>query len=80
MIEFGLISFIAYILWKLFFKPKRDKPIDFSKNSEWYSKEFPDILNTPSQKVEQPNITINITHNHLHIYPLEEKNNDLNEG
>lgn len=73
MVEFGIILFVAFILWKLIFKPKKEKPIDFSKNSEWYAKEFPDIINPPPPKVEKPNITINITHNHLHIYPEEHK-------
>lgn len=76
MIEFGVTLFFAYILWKLFFNPKKEKPIDISKNSEWYAKEFPDIINPPPPKEEKPNITINITHNHLHIYPPDENKED----
>ena len=73
MIEFAVIIFIAFIVWKLFSKPKKEIPIDYSKNSEWYAKEFPDILNPPPPKEEKPNITINITHNHLHVYPEGQK-------
>ncbi|UJH91667.1 hypothetical protein LZ575_02985 [Antarcticibacterium sp. 1MA-6-2] len=82
MIEFVGIILVAYILWLLFFRQKKEKliekeekSIDFTKDSAYYMREFPEILGESKPlkaeptKEEKPNITINITNNHLHIYP-----------
>lgn len=64
---------VAYVIWYSFFKPKKT-PIDISKNSDYYKKEFPDLFkNEPlleEDKTPPPNITVNITNNitNNHLY------------
>jgi hypothetical protein len=74
MIGVAIFFFLVFVFWRLFFKPKK-KPIDFSKNADYYLAKYPDILTKPEPEPEpeKPNITINITHNHLHVYPPGEE-------
>jgi len=73
MIGVAIFFFLIFVFWRLFFRPKKEKPIDFSKNSDYYLAKYPDILTSPEPEPEKPNITINITHNHLHVYPPGEE-------
>lgn len=75
---FGILLFIGgffFIFYLL--RRRKEEPVDFSKTSEDYAREYPDLTGfpeDPSQPEEQPNIVINITHNHLHVYPTPEEN------
>jgi len=73
MIGVAVFFFLIFVFWRLFFRPKKEEPIDFSKNSDYYLAKYPDILTKPEPEREKPNITINITHNHLHVYPPGEE-------
>ncbi len=76
MVGVVIFFFLIFIFWRLFFKPKKDKPIDMSKDSDYYIKKYPDILKPiPPTQDKDPNVTINInvTHNHLHVYPPGEE-------
>jgi len=74
MLEFLVILFLVFFL--LSFKRKTTPvDIDLSKNSEYYMKEFPEICKPDLEETSNqtnPQIVVNITHNHLHVYPTPE--------
>lgn len=75
---FWISVFVVIIIAFLFSRKRKEKPIDFAKNSDYYLKEFPELFNpgntssSHDQKEKKPNILINITNNHLHIYPTRD--------
>jgi hypothetical protein len=66
------LIFIALIIIFCYWPKANKEEIDFSKDSDYYLKKYPDLLKTPEK--EKPNVTINITHNHLHITPEDLRN------
>ena len=73
MIGVAIFFFLVFIFWLLFFKPKKEKFIDLTKNADYYLAKYPDLLTKPEPEQGKPNIIINITHNHLHVYPRGEE-------
>jgi len=80
MTEF-IFFFLIFILLAVFWtKPKElpmDKPLkeplDISKNSDWYLKEYPEILKPEPPEPQNPTIIVNVTNNHLHIHITPEE-------
>lgn len=62
---------VTYVIWRSLSK-KKAPPLDISKNSDYYIKEFPEFFK--EEPLEEPkktpitNITVNVTNNHLHIH------------
>lgn len=75
MFEFLGFIFLTYLFWRLFFRSKK-RPIDLSKTSDYYIKKYDLLKDYPVQveQSERPQITVNITHNHLHIHTTPEGN------
>ena len=75
---FGLLVFIVLwvVVYRVFFRKKKaKKPVesfDLSKNSDYYLRKYPDILGKPRKEEPKVTINVNITHNHLHVYPKDE--------
>lgn len=61
-----LFFFVRVALHYIVKSFKKKEPIDLSKNSDYYKKEFPELLESEPVK---PEIHIHYTeiHNHLHI-------------
>lgn len=69
----GFLGFIIlwYVIWR--FRTRRKKPIDISKNSDYYIQKY-DLLKDYPEQSERPQIIVNITNNHLHIHTTPEGN------
>lgn len=71
MLDFLIIGWLVGM-----FSSKKKEPIDYSKTSDYYIKKY-DLLDAEPiepTKPKEPQIVINITHNHLHIHTTKEDN------
>lgn len=64
-----VLFFCCWFFFDWLFKAK-EKPIDLSKNSDYYKEQFPEILGEPeiAKPTVEEHIHLHITNNHLHIH------------